>query len=190
VVEVTPSPPSAGYVDAEFLGDQIDHITGTSVGEIFIEIVEPMAIKDYHTYQITFEDTILPNQQGLAGYDTVTTKSYYLVDITFDENPDTLVNDDHYFPESDAQIIDGFRLAFNNVDDLTFNEEQSSWSRDSLWTFTVLRYATFNVIGTKLPYDYRIIFSDSQSDSTIDFCMRYLPNSSTCFRGFYIRDVP
>ncbi len=184
VVEVIPSPPSAGYVDAEFEGEAIKHAAGTSSGEIFLEIVDPMAIKDYHTYQITFEDTILPNQQGLAGYDTITTKSYYLVDITFEDNPDTLIDNDHYFPESDAQVVDGFRLAFDNVDDLSFDEEKSFWSRDSIWTFKVLRYATFNVVGTKVPNDYRIIFTDEQSDSTIDLCMRYLPNSSTCFPGF------
>ena len=184
VVEVIPSPPSAGYVDAKFEGEEIKHTAGTSSGEIFLEIVDPLFIKDYHTYQITFEDTILPNQQGLAGYDTVTTKSYYLVDITFEENPDTLINNDHYFPIADAPIIEGFRLAFNNIDGLTFNEKTSYWTRDSIWTFNVLRYATFNVVGSKLPFDYRIIFTEEQSDSTIDFCMRYLPTTTTCFPGF------
>ena len=46
------------------------------------------------------------------------------------------------------------------------------------------RYATFNVVGTQLPFDYRIIFNEVQSDSTIDLCMRYLPNSSNCYPGF------
>jgi hypothetical protein len=70
------------------------------------------------------------------------------------------------------------------VSELGFNAEESGWSRDSLWTFTVMRYATFNVVGTKLPYDYRIIFSDAQTDSCIDLCMRYLPNTTTCFPGY------
>jgi hypothetical protein len=143
-----------------------------------------MDIKSDHTYQITFTDTILANQQGPAGYDTVTTKSYYLVDVTDTEYPDTLVNDEHEFKASDGQVIEGFRLAFNNIDELRYNEEKSYWSRDSIWTFNFFRYATFNIIGTKLPYDYRIIFTEEQSDSSIDMCMRYLPNTTTCFPGF------
>ena len=184
VVNVTPSPPAAGYTDAEFVGDTINHISGTSSGKIFLEIVDPMAILDQHTYQVTFEDTILQNQQGAAGYDTVTTKSYFLVDITNQEKPDTLVNNEYDLQESDGQVIDGFRLRFNNIDELRYNDEKSYWSSDSLWTFNVIRYATFNVIGTRLPYDYRIIFSEEPSDSSIDLCMRYLPNSTTCYPGF------
>ena len=75
VVEVVPSPPSAGYVEASYSGDMVDHVSGSSSGEVFLEIIDPMIVKDAHTYQITFEDTSFLNQQGLAGYDTVTTKS-------------------------------------------------------------------------------------------------------------------
>ena len=184
VVEVTPSPPAAGYTDAEFEGSLLEHVSGTSSGEIYMEIVDPMSINNHHTYQITFADTILPNQQGLAGYDTATTKSYYLVDITFENAPDTLINNDHNLQQVDGQVIDGFRLSFNNVNELSFNAEESTWSRDSIWTFHVQRYATFNVVGTQLPFDYRIIFNEAQSNSTIDLCMRYLPNSSNCYPGF------
>ena len=184
VVELTPSPPAAGYIDAEFEGSLLEHVSGTSSGEIYMEIVDPMSINNHHTYQITFADTILPNQQGLAGYDTATTKSYYLVDITFENAPDTLINNDHNLPQVDGKVIDGFRLSFNNVNKLSFNSEESTWSRDSIWTFHVQRYATFNVVGTQLPFDYRIIFNEAQSNSTIDLCMRYLPNSSNCYPGF------
>ena len=66
VVEVVP-PPSAGFVDASFAGDQVDHVAGSSSAEVFLEIVDPQSIKDAHTYQITFDDTLFLNQQGLAG---------------------------------------------------------------------------------------------------------------------------
>ena len=67
VVQATPSPPSAGYNNASFYGDTIEHISGTSSGKIRYEIIDPMAIKNQHKYQITFTDTILENQQGPAG---------------------------------------------------------------------------------------------------------------------------
>ena len=183
VIEATPSPPAAGYTDAEFEGSLLNHISGTSSGEIYLEIVDPISVKNNHTYHITFSDTILANQQGIAGYDTITTKSYYLTDVTFENSLDTLVNDKDLNTE-DGQVIDGFRLSFKNVNELRFNVEESTWSRDSIWTYNVQRYATFNVVGTQLPFDYRIIFYDTDIDSTIDLCMRYLPNSSNCYPGF------
>ena len=148
-----------------------------------MDIVDPSAVRDKHTYQITFEDTLYPNQQGLAGYDTVTTKSYYLVDLTDEQSPDTLVDNSYSIPVSDADVVDGFRLSFNNVDGLGFNASLSGWSRDSLWTFDVARYYTFNVVGSMLPYDYRIIFTEEQSDSSIEICMRTF-TETVCWPGF------
>jgi len=184
VVSVIPSPPAAGYNTATFLGDTIQHISGTSSGKVFYEIVDPMMIKDNHTYQITFEDTILLNQQGVSGYDTVTTNSYTLVDVTENDFPDTIIYKEKNLPETDGPVTDGFRLSFDNIDELTFNSTKSYWTNDSVWSFQVFRYVTFNVVGTKLPYDYRIIFTENQADSSIDLCMRYLPNSSICYPGF------
>ena len=183
VVEVVPSPPSAGYVDADLENGQIDHVSGASSGEVFLEVVNPQMVKNDHTYQITFEDTLFLNQQGLAGYDTVTTKSYYLVDITDKSNPDTLVDNVYDLPEDDADVIDGFRLTFDNVEGLGFNRDLSYWNSDSVWTFDVARYYTFNVVGSMLPYDYRVIFTESISDTSLDLCMRSLPNGN-CFPGF------
>tara|TARA_Y100001970_G_scaffold175610_1_gene214147 strand:+ start:75 stop:1340 length:1266 start_codon:yes stop_codon:yes gene_type:complete len=181
VVEVVPSPPAAGYIEATFSGEKIDHVFGSSSGEIYLEIVDPASVRDNHDYRITFEDTIFANQQGIAGYDTATTKSYNLINITNEDEPDTLIKDAESLPVSDAQVIDGFRLSFNNVESLGFNQSLSYWSSDSLWTFDVGRYYTFNVVGSMLPYDYRIIFLEEQADSSIDLCMRFLPNSTTCF---------
>jgi hypothetical protein len=183
VVEVVPSPPSAGFVDASYVGDAVEHVLGSSSGEVFLEILDPMIVKNAHTYQITFEDTLFLNQQGLAGYDTVTTKSYSLVDITDGNNLDTLVNNSYVLPESDADVIDGFRLTFDNVESLGFNRSLSSWNTDSVWTFDVARYYTFNVVGSRLPYDYRVVFTEEVSDSSIDICMRTLPNGN-CYPGF------
>ena len=190
VVAVTPSPPAAGYNDAVFSGDTIEHISGTSSGKIYYEIINPMEIKNNHTYQITFTDTILANQQGPAGYDTVTTKSYFLTDVTNPLYPDTLVNNEYHLNKNDGEVIDGFRLAFDNIKELRFNENSSFWSRDSLWTFNFFRYATFNVVGTQLPFDYRIIFTEEPSDSSMDLCMRFLPNSTTCYPGFLYAGKP
>jgi hypothetical protein len=190
VVSVVPSPPAAGYVAPEFAGEKIDHIAGTSSGDIYFEIMDPLEVKEDHTYEITFEDTVFVNTQGISGYDTTTTKSYTLVDITDPVYPDTLVKDDRDLNESDGQVMDGFRLAFDNVERVLFNGDLSSWNRDSIWTFDVNRYYTFNVVGTILPYDYRIIFTEEQADTTLDFCMRYITNTDRCWPGFSFAPAP
>ena len=184
VVEVIPSPPSAGFVDAFFEGDTVEHTFGSSSGNIFFEIIDPQQVKDAHTYQITFDDTLFLNQEGLAGYDTVMTKSYYLVDITNENAPDTLVDNSFALPESDADVIDGFRLAFDNVEALGFNRSLSFWNSDSLLSFDVERYYTFNVVGSMLAYDYRIIFTEEIADTSLDFCMWLMPDGVSCFPGF------
>ena len=99
-----------------------------------------------------------------------------LVDITDESNPDTLVDNVYDLPETDADVIDGFRLTFDNVEGLGFNRDLSYWNSDSIWTFDVARYYTFNVVGSMLPYNYRVIFTESISDTSLDLCMRSLPN--------------
>jgi hypothetical protein len=39
------------------------------------------------------------------------------------------------------------------------------------------------VVGSRLPYDYRVVFTEEVSDSSIDICMRTLPNGN-CYPGF------
>lgn len=184
VVKVIPSAPSAGYVEAAITGEEITHVRGTSTGQVFYDVVDPMSIRRDHTYQVTFTDTVLPNRQGLAGYDTTTTGAFYLTDVTDPSWPDTLVNGEKELWLEDGPVIDGFRLSFLNVPDLTFNTGASFWTRDSLWTFRAKWFAIFNSIGTKLPYDYRIIFEEETEHETLPICLRYIPNTDLCFPSF------
>ena len=184
VVKVVPSPPAAGYSSASIVGDQVNHVKGTTSGKIFYEIVDPQSVKQDHTYQITFGDTVFANQQGISGYDTVYTKSYTLVDITNPNTPDTLLNDVKNLPIEDGDIIDGIRLRFENVPSLEFNPEKSYWSNDSIWTIRSDWFALFDAIGTKMPYDYRIIFTEEQITESLELCIRHIGNTTTCFPGF------
>ena len=43
------------------------------------------------------------------------------MDVTDEQSPDTLVDNSYSLPASDADVVDGFRLSFNNVDGLGFN---------------------------------------------------------------------
>ena len=94
-----------------------------------------------------------------------------------------MIDNAYELPETDAEVIDGFRLTFDNVEGLGFNRDLSYWNTDSVWTFDVARYYTFNIVGSMLPYDYRVIFTEGISDTSLDLCMRSLPNGN-CFPGF------
>ncbi len=196
VVEVVPTPPAAGYIEADS-GIAIEHIQGTSSGEVFYSVINPMDIKSYHDYQITFADTIFENHQGSVGYDTLTTKYWYLTDMTsgdtlvkpewdfFDRDsviyeqgqPITITLRDSVYAnplplDDDFEVIDGFRLKFTNVEALYFNEDRSYWSNDSLVPFDLRKYDLDipYVIGTPLPADYRVIFSENSDFETDCFC--------------------
>lgn len=208
VVEVVPTLASAGYVEADG-GIPIQHVSGSSSGDVFYEIVDPMEVKPYHTYQITFTEMVKPNQQGLSGYDTLTTKYWYLEDLTAQDTlvapyyeyfgVDTLIYIDgqpiemtiidsiyaNPLPEdTDTDIIDGFKLRFNNVASIYFNSEDSRWSNESNWEFNVRRYNFDNFhFGTPLPSDYRIIWEDSFEYESFCFCSAPSVLGDPCLLG-------
>lgn len=200
VVEVTPTPPAAGYVEA-VEGIELEHIQGSSSGIVTYEVIDPMEIKKYHRYRITFTDTIV--QAPLTNEDLLTTRFWYLHDVTYPMNQITLVEPEYnYFeldtiqviegqppipitvldstyanplPEDgDFDVIDGFRLRFQNVDTLRVNEDETFWTNDSLFELDVRPYDYDNLVtGTRLPYDYRIIFSDDDEFFTTCWCSSY-----------------
>ena len=199
VVEVTPNAPAAGYVDANDL-IEVDHIQGASSGNVYYEVINPLNVKDGHRYHITFTDTVFANQQGISGYDTLTTRHWFLTDVTDITDPDTLVQPTYWYYEyadtiyqqgqpvpiiaidstlvnplpetNDMDIIDGFRLWFQNIDFLALDQEASFWNRNEIYPFNVRRYdyePTY-IYGTPLPYNYRVIFTDAPDFECECFC--------------------
>ena len=79
VVAATPSPPAAGYTDATFEGSLIDHISGTSSGEIYMEIVDHVNDLNFFIKSTSF----LLKKNGIMFVATLnkTLKSYLLAII-------------------------------------------------------------------------------------------------------------
>lgn len=171
VVIVTPNPPAAGYVDADV--DTIQLVQGTTSSYITSRIVEPLAVLDGHNYRLTFEDT-LKALVGPIGQDTITTKNYTLADITDLQNIDTLILQSKAVTSEDEQpLIDGFQLTFHNEDFVYLDLSSSSWSRDSLWYFTLDVYKAYTTVGKRVPADYRIEISQADYDSSTYFVQSY-----------------
>lgn len=189
VVIVTPNPPAAGYEEADIEGKELELVQGFTSSRITYEIVDPLEVKDGHTYRITFEDTLRPasspNEQ-----DTLTTKSFTLTDVTVPGYGDTLVlKSEHLEEDYEQPVIDGFRLTFHNESFVWLNRGESHWSADSLWNFSLGLYSYGTQKGVRIPSDYRIEIGDPgictsryfKMEHIIPSLVRELPNVSTNF---------
>ncbi|RMF09156.1 MAG: hypothetical protein D6762_04320 [Candidatus Neomarinimicrobiota bacterium] len=167
VVVVTPNPPAAGFVDASI--DSFRLVQGTTSSSITYRIVDPTAVKQNHTYRVTFEDTVKKKVGGLfsPGYDTLTTKCFTLADVTDPDRIDTLIACSNRLKITDEQpVIDGFQLILDNQDFLYLNNQTSHWSADSLWNFVLNVFSLSTVVGIPQPADYRLII-DNMSEGTL-----------------------
>jgi hypothetical protein len=137
-------------------------------------IIDPLAVLDNHRYRVSFQDTLIKNTSQTTGYDTLTTKSFTMEDITDATNIDTLIKASEKLFEDDEQpIIDGFQLVLQNRKVIATNYSESFWNRDSIWRFVNVpfRYVSGLIfdIGTPMANDYRIIFLNANADSSYDY---------------------
>jgi len=134
VVVVRAEAPSAGFVPADFDSSKIQRLPGsTAAGVVNYEIIFPSLIKDANMYQITFEDTLVTNQELPA------TKSFILVNLT---SGDTLLKNSTLFHNDDeVPVTEGFRLALrNNPENLDVNDDLSGWNRGGVYSYTLRPY--------------------------------------------------
>lgn len=166
VAIVRPEAPSAGYVDADFDSSKIYKLPGsTTAGQITYEIVNPLAILDGQTYQITFEDTT----GGTRTIPLPATRCFNLIRLP----SDTLIKQSKAFDGSESvPMIDGFELTFSvSATELSFDSENSGWSRSGLYVPSV-RPLTVKDVETVLdPGGYRLEYGEL-GDATSTYFMR------------------
>ncbi len=159
VAEVTPHVNPAGYLEPEI---SLNHITGSSSSQIAISVIDPLAILDRNTYQITFEDTIYKASK-LNKEDTLTTKNYTLVNITDPSSPDTLIDQAETMNTGDENLVlDGFQLSFTLESVIELNSKISIWNGDDTTIFKpeLRRWQDVDKVGSRKPSDYRITMGD------------------------------
>lgn len=165
VVIVRPESPAAGYQAADFENAQI--VSGsenTAQGAVNYLILEPDSVRDNHTYQITFKDTLSENGLDATG-------GFTLVDITSSDQPDTLLQDSPLEVEGPdgLPIVHGFQLSFSgNPEDLNVNADSSGWNRAEIPAYDFGEYVpTPATRPVKLILgDFKIIFSDVGIDTS------------------------
>ena len=114
-VEVTPQAPAAGYSDGG-VQDSIQHVTGVGTGNVWLDILDPLKIRDGETFQIAFDDT--------THQDTI---SYNLINISDDTRPDTIIAGSFAVRAEDTNpVFDGMRL-FVFTDSVEWDGAASGW---------------------------------------------------------------
>ncbi|HVO74728.1 MAG TPA: hypothetical protein VMT35_11940, partial [Ignavibacteriaceae bacterium] len=192
VVVVRPEASAGGYVNPKLTeAGIVSQPQNTATGSIAVNIVSDPLVKQNHTYQITFKDTM--NASKLLA-----TKSYSIKDIT-DNIP---IITDQQFPSADDEqnlLVSntGFKLNFTNAAALQVDSAKSGFTRGNTfygWTglgIPYLRVIPYSGYGT-IQYttaDYEVLFSDLGTDSSKAFWRKqsasgspaYLPTLKTNF---------
>lgn len=100
---VIPAAPAAGYTPPEI--SPVEHISGSSSGLIYVEVVDPREVEDSTYYEITFGDDSL-NQST----------TYNVTDVSDIANPVSLISGaDLTVVNEDAAILDLFDSYFDSL---------------------------------------------------------------------------
>jgi hypothetical protein len=163
VVVVRPEAPVAGFVGAGF--DAIEAKPGaTASGYVSVEVIFPDSVRDGHTYQVTFNDTLHGTGRRLIP----ATKNFNLIDIT---SGDTLMKNSIDFQEGlELPETHGFRLGFHNVyEELELNADSTLWSRTGLYPLSVGTYSYSRGDLDMQVGDFLVIFGELGIDTSTEF---------------------
>ncbi len=154
VVLVRPASRQAGYISPD---DPRATITaGSPGGNVFIDIIDPEALKEDNLYAVTFLDTLI--ESGSSAPDTLKTKSFTLANVTGGAN-DTLIAESPNFDGQTNPIIEGFTITLENEDRLSIDADRSEWiyaGDDEPHRFDIAVWRT----GLPKVADYNIEFGD------------------------------
>ncbi|MAO64560.1 MAG: hypothetical protein CL666_06145 [Balneola sp.] len=156
VVEVEPNTPVLGYQAGSVVGE-VEHPSGSATGEVFVEVLDPVFLREGSNYQIRFSGD---NELQASRFSVIS-------------DGDVIVSDASL---SDAQsnIFDGMRLSFRN-DQTRFNPDASGWADEDTNRINVeirsgqfVNESRWKYSGTPVPFDYEIEFSDQFVATSID----------------------
>ena len=160
-----PEAPSAGYVSADFDSSAVRKLSGsTAQGFISYEVIEPNAVKENHTYRISFKDTLVTSNE------IPQTLCFTLENSTTGEK---LLVDDKRFSDGDKlPLIDGFILTFHgNPEQLAYNAEKSLWKAFQ-YPLQVRKYRDSAVDVRLIPGEFKLVFGEVGIDTSTVYFMK------------------
>ncbi|GAB4328122.1 MAG: hypothetical protein Kow0037_02220 [Calditrichia bacterium] len=162
VVVVRPEAPVAGYLGPEVI--ELTHAEGDGTGDVLVEPIDPLAIQDGHTYEVSFGDTLLPPASITGNTSWRQTTDFTVVDVT---TGDTLVANSPYL-EIDATVFDGIKLHILN-DRVQPQLSKVHWAdstRDIVMPDAWTRLAEGFAQGKSYPANYQVeVVENAQGDS-------------------------
>jgi len=185
VVQVRPEAPVAGYSNAEL--NALEHIAGDGTGEMFVDVIDPLAIKSGNEYEISFSDTTNPNSQGNPPKITVT--GFTVVNLT---SGDTLVANDPNLT-IDATVFDGVKLLILNDRTAAGTANFTSWADTTRNVLPVANWGKFSAgftQGELYPANYELEVTEEMAGDTVaGFNVFGLPQVSQIPTNFRIKNV-
>jgi hypothetical protein len=176
VAVVRPRAAAAGYLPPEV--EKFEHARGSSTGEIAINVIDPSAIKNGHTYEISFEDTLIAGRDA----DTLTTKNFSVFDVTDGIariEKSTLLRLDDEIP-----VFDGVKLTLRNEATVTLDAAKSGWNRNEVFPYVFSPVTFIGIQGERRPNDYQVIVGEvgmsASKDTSIGFFR--LPSKAVNFK--------
>lgn len=171
VVVVRPEAPVAGYLPAGVT--KLDHVQGTATGLMGFKIIDSRLVKDGHTYEIAFQDTIIRDSVPSRGIDTLTTKNFTVTDIT--DGVIKLSKSKQFNQGNEVPLIDGIRLMLVNERRVALDVEKSKWNKPEVYPFDFSPTVFPPVLGEQRPNDYRIIIGEVGLSTSKDTSISFLP---------------
>ncbi len=167
VVQVTPTPPVAGFVDADLT--ELQRTEGSTSSRVLYEILDPTAIRDGHRYRITFEDTLIVGTSAVP--DTLTTRTFTLTDLT--DAKVVLDRSEQFKPGREFPVLDdfddplGFRLSFMLEPFIVLNTAASGWNDTGVYPVSLEPFLSAGFLkGLRNPADYRVkVLGDGEGQS-------------------------
>jgi hypothetical protein len=181
VIVVRPEAPVAGYVAADELMNSLEHVTGDGTGNIFVEILDPLNIKDNNEYEISFKDTNFIR----------TTKSFSVTDLT----SGTVIVSDNPKLNVDATIVDGVRISIMNERITGTDQQNVRWAdttRNILLPQTGSGWSRFSLgltQGRSYPANYQLEIGGVGVDSSVGIPVFGLPTIPKFATNFRIKNV-
>ncbi|KAA3613537.1 MAG: hypothetical protein D8M58_16780 [Calditrichaeota bacterium] len=165
---VRPRAAVAGHIPASIAS--LEHVSGFTTADIEFEVVDPRSVKEGHTYEITFEDTV----KNLGSVTLVTTKNFSLKNVTMDS---MLIEKSTKLDGEELPVADGIRLSLFNlpVSDIKLDEENSVWSDANIFEYQFAPVVFLNLRGASFPNDYKLIFGEVGIGTSKDTSIAGIP---------------
>jgi hypothetical protein len=188
VVRVRPEAPAAGFVPAGNIMDALEHNSGDGTGRIVAEVIDPSALKDNHTYKITFEDD--------GKFQTATTAMNIIDNTSGVGYPDTLIK--HFINiDLDAFLFDGLKVSVLNDWQIHTDVSNVKWqdsTRNILlpdlasglgWTRAAQGFAQ----GKAYPAQYQLEVGDIGVDTSAGIAVFTMPSDAHRPVNFRIKNL-